>query len=131
MPACASASPAFGSLALVLSICETDATHITCHRAWVSNEFGDRLAIAAKRTGEFDHLGDQVPRLDAAQSERSSDRADAPDHFQVKEGLDDVIQFHPYGELSAAALALGSSQANAGSQLPALDAERCYSPGPH
>jgi hypothetical protein len=42
--------------------------------------------------------------------------------FQVKESLNHVIQYLPYGELSAAALALGSSPANAGSQLPALAA---------
>ena len=42
--------------------------------------------------------------------------------FQVKQSLNHVIQFLPYGELSAAALALGSSPANAGSQLPALTA---------
>jgi hypothetical protein len=42
--------------------------------------------------------------------------------FQVKQGLNHVIQFLPYGELSAAALALGSSPANAGTQLPALTA---------
>ena len=42
--------------------------------------------------------------------------------FQVKHSLNHVIQFLPYGELSAAALALGSSPANAGSQLPALTA---------
>ena len=42
--------------------------------------------------------------------------------FQVKQGLNHVIQFLPYGELSAAALALGSSPANAGTQLPVLTA---------
>jgi hypothetical protein len=42
--------------------------------------------------------------------------------FQVKNSLNHVTQFLPYGELSAAALALGSSPANAGSQLPALTA---------
>ena len=42
--------------------------------------------------------------------------------FQVKKSLNHVIQFLPYGELSAAAFALGSSPANAGSQLSALTA---------
>ena len=42
--------------------------------------------------------------------------------FQVKKSLNHVIQFLPYGELSAAASALGSSPANAGTQLPALTA---------
>jgi hypothetical protein len=42
--------------------------------------------------------------------------------FQVKHSLDHVVEFLPYGELSAAALALGSSPASAGSQLPALAA---------
>jgi hypothetical protein len=51
--------------------------------------------------------------------------------FQVKQSLNHVIQFLPYGELSAATLALGSSPPSAGSQLPALAAERYCSPGPH
>jgi ABC-type transport system involved in multi-copper enzyme maturation permease subunit len=42
--------------------------------------------------------------------------------FQVKKSLDHVVEFLPYGELSAAALALGSSPASVGSQLPALAA---------
>lgn len=42
--------------------------------------------------------------------------------FQVKKSLNHVIQFLPYGELSAAASALGSSPANAGTQLPAVAA---------
>ena len=42
--------------------------------------------------------------------------------FQVKPSLDHVIEFLPYGELSAAGLALGSAPASAGSQLPALAA---------
>jgi ABC-type transport system involved in multi-copper enzyme maturation permease subunit len=42
--------------------------------------------------------------------------------FQVKRSLHHVVEFLPYGELSAAALALGSSPASAGSQLPALAA---------
>lgn len=42
--------------------------------------------------------------------------------FQVKRSLNHVIQFLPYGELSAAASALGSSPASAGTQLPALAA---------
>jgi ABC-type transport system involved in multi-copper enzyme maturation permease subunit len=42
--------------------------------------------------------------------------------FQVKQSLNHVVEFLPYGELSAAALALGSSPASAGSQLPALAA---------
>jgi hypothetical protein len=42
--------------------------------------------------------------------------------FQVKKSLNHMIQFLPYGELSAAASALGSSPANAGTQLPALTA---------
>jgi hypothetical protein len=42
--------------------------------------------------------------------------------FQVKHSLDHVVEFLPYGELSAAALALGSSPASAGGQLPALAA---------
>jgi hypothetical protein len=42
--------------------------------------------------------------------------------FQVKQSLEHVIEFLPYGELSAAGLALGSSPASAGSQLPALAA---------
>jgi hypothetical protein len=40
--------------------------------------------------------------------------------FQVKQSLGHVIEFLPYGELSAAGLALGSSPASAGTQLPAL-----------
>ena len=42
--------------------------------------------------------------------------------FQVTQSLGRVIEFLPYGELSAAALALGSSPASAGSQLPTLAA---------
>jgi hypothetical protein len=42
--------------------------------------------------------------------------------FQVKRSLNHVIEFLPYGELSAAASALGSSPANAGAQLPVLAA---------
>lgn len=42
--------------------------------------------------------------------------------FQVKHSLSHVIEFLPYGELSAAALALGSSPPSAGSQLPVLAA---------
>jgi hypothetical protein len=42
--------------------------------------------------------------------------------FQVKKSLNHVIQFLPYGELSAAASALGSSPASAGAQLSALTA---------
>jgi ABC-2 type transport system permease protein len=42
--------------------------------------------------------------------------------FQVKKSLNHVIEFLPYGELSAAASALGSSPANAGTQLSALTA---------
>jgi hypothetical protein len=42
--------------------------------------------------------------------------------FQVKKSLNHVIQFLPYGELSAAASALGSSPASAGAQLSALAA---------
>jgi hypothetical protein len=42
--------------------------------------------------------------------------------FEVKKSLNHIIQFLPYGELSAAALALGSSPANGDSQLPVLTA---------
>lgn len=42
--------------------------------------------------------------------------------FEVKQSLKHIIQFLPYSEVSAAALALGSSPADGDSQLPVLTA---------
>ena len=35
-------------------------------RLGLPGELGDRLAVAAQRTGEFEHFGDQVLHLDVA-----------------------------------------------------------------
>jgi hypothetical protein len=88
----------------------------------VGTLIGGQLALGALTAAFGLACGLALRNLPAAVGTVLATALILPIVFQVKHGLNHVVQFLPYGELSAAALALGSSPANGGTQLPALAA---------